>query len=220
MANDKKVVYQTASDVSVVKLVEAAKGGVAGQRKMRNNEGKCWTQTVLWLHGLCPLDSFDDTQEIKAIAEDVRDAFKSNFLIERDSEIGEIDEETEGRNARTGENVKVLDAKGEPKWSSWEETKTPIGYCGDLARVIKAGKVSDLIPKANRVMGRSDILKQCKAPETPLETIMRSLDMADKKFEECSDADKLKALDAITDLFDKLDKASPDASEVELDKAA
>ena len=200
MSKSNKVVFSTVAEVSVEKLIEASKGHSAGQRKMRNNEGRAWSQTLLWLHGLKPLDSFDDTQEVKDIAEDIRDEFKSNFLVERDEAIGELDSESEGRNARTGKMVPILDAKGEPKWSSWEETKLPIAYCTDMARIVKAGIVADVIPSANKVMGRTDALKLAKTPETPLETIKRSVELIENKLKEIADTDAQTAANLIEDI--------------------
>ena len=63
--SDSKVKYTTVGEVSVSKIVESAKGQAQGQRKMRNNEGRCWATTVLWLNEKMPLEDYDADQEVK-----------------------------------------------------------------------------------------------------------------------------------------------------------
>jgi len=108
----------------------------------------------------------------------------------------------------------LLDKDGQPKWSSWEETKLPIAYCGDIARIIKAGIVDEVLPGGNKVMGRTDALQRAKTPESPLETIERSAKLIGDKAKELGSSDietakafVANAMKALAEL-NELDKAA------------
>lgn len=197
MAKAKKLNYVSVAEVSIENLVDASKGTMVGQRKASAQSGKCWAQTTLWLNDHKPLETYDADADVKDIAESIRQTFKDNFLVERTDVYGEITEETEGRNARTGKMIEILDKNGDPKWSSWEETKLPIGYCGDLAQVVKAGLVSELIVSDKKVMARVDILNKAKVPETPLASILRACDLIAKKGPEVPEVSLPDAIGAV-----------------------
>ena len=118
----------------------------------------------------------------------MREAFANAFLTEWDEAVTEghkeeLTPEAVGKNARTGKLMEILDSDGIPKFSSWEETQLSIQYCSNIATVVKAGLIDELIiDKAKgKVLGKSDILAKAKATESPLKTIQRSCEMVENK---------------------------------------
>ena len=174
---EKKAVVIKVREVSVGNMTDAAKGNATGQRKVKSSGNSCWAQTVLWMHGVQDLATYTTGKDVKDIAEAMRVEFKNAFLAEYE----ELPEQ--GRNARTGKIIDVQDGKGEIKWSSWEETKAPISYIGDLALIAKKGLVSELVVGELSVLGRTDILKRCKDAETPMSACERGLKIVTENYE-------------------------------------
>ena len=176
---EKKPTVITVKEATLVAMTQACSGNAQSARRVANTSGKAWGTTVLWLNEKKDLKSFDATKDVKDIAKDLRESFANAFLVEWDDAVTEghkeeLTPESVGKNARTGKLMVILDKDVQPKWSSWEETKLPIAYCGDIARIIKAGIVDEVLPGGNKVMGRTDALQRAKTPESPLETIERS----------------------------------------------
>ena len=189
--------------VGIVGMTGACSGNSSANVKAGRTAGQAWGQTVLWMNSRKALDTFDRNKEVKDIAEDLRKEYKLNFLIDWDDAVTEGDKEEltpelQGKNYRTGKMVPILDSNGEPKWSSWDETKLSIQYLGDIAHVVKAGMTKELIvdEKRKKVVGKNSILKLAKGQEDPLKTIQRSCDMVEKKATAVKDADLASALAA------------------------
>ena len=163
------------SEVSLENMTQSAKSNSVATRKVKKSGATCWAQTALWLNSVSPLEKHD-VGTVEEIAESLRAAFKKAFLEEAD-----IPEE--GKNARNGETMDIIDPKtGEPKWSSWEETRNPISYCGEFAQIIKAGLIDTFIVSEKSCMAKGDIMAMAKVGETPLATIERCLKLIDDKF--------------------------------------
>lgn len=195
MAKASEIVKVKADDINTESMALAAKGNATAGRKSTSTGANCWAITALWLNQQKPLGDYDASKDVKDIAKDIRETFKSAFQEEHDIPEG-------GRNARTGKMMdSLIDAKtGELKWSSWEETKLPIQYCTDIAQVVKAGLVDELLVSETSVRGKSYILKDAKGAEPAMKTIQRSLELIDKKYKELNDKD----LRLASDLIDKL----------------
>ena len=183
----------TVKKVDVVAMTNACVGNANGVRKAANNAGKAWGVSVLWLNAKKDFATFDATKDVSEIAEDVRKVFKDEFIMDwgiavDNGDKEELTSDTLGKNARTGKMMEVLDKNGEIKWSSWEETKLAVSYCGDIAKVIDAGLTSELLVSARSVMGRSEILAKCKVKESAVDTIKRSSEMIENKATELTNA--------------------------------
>ena len=191
---EKKASIIRVSEVSLENMTNAASGNAVGQRKVKKSGATCWAQTALWLNLQNPLESFDRSLDIKDIAENVREAFKEAFIAEAD--IPEV-----GRNARTGKTMDVCDKEGIPKWSSWEETRAPISYCGDIATIIKANLVTDFIVSEKSVMAKADILAMAKVAEPAFETIKRSITLISAKVPAVNSADLITTIELLESLL-------------------
>ncbi len=182
--SDKKAQVIKVKEVSLSTLTELSSSNATAGRKSANTGASAWAQCCLWLNEVSPLSDFDNDKDVKDIASDVRDAFKNGFI------------------ARTGKMMDVVDAKtSQPKWSSWDQTRLAISYCGDIAVVIKNNLVDDLLVSDKSVLAKSDILKR-KAKQPAIETIKASAVMIGKKFPECDEAGRKEAIELINALYE------------------
>lgn len=164
---EKKTVFVKAEDVFTT-MTDGAGNASAFAIKGANASGRAWGATVLYLGAKKDFASYDKTAEVKDIATALRDAYKKDFVADWNKAVAagkkdeELDKTTSGKNARTGESMKVMNGKGEIKWSSWSETRLGINYCGEIAKAIKAGLAEKLIVKADTAASFRSIMDEVK----------------------------------------------------------
>ena len=199
--SEKTPSYTVVRELSIENLTESAKGNSQANIRVKRTGSTCWAQTVLFINEAKPLADFDETQDAKELAEELRDTFKTAFMDEYE---GDYDE---GKNARTGKTMNITDAKGEVKWSSWEMTRLPISYATDLAQVLAKGLLDDLIDTSGKhvkVLDKADAMRACKDAESPMATIEKALALVETKYAEVTDTEQATAMAMVEDLSKRL----------------
>lgn len=199
--SDSKVKTIKVSEISVEAVAKANSRGSRAKRTLSKQTDTCWAQTVLIVNGVLPLAGIDATQDEKVIKDQVRDAFKQAFIDA--VEAGEHEIPEDGYSARDGQKLKggVIDPKtGEPKWSSWDETRNSISACGEIGALVKAGVGDQLVVGEREVLAKNSA-KAAKPKQSPFQTIAASCTLIDGKFKELSPEDALKALALLEKLY-------------------
>ena len=157
------------SSYSIEALAKANSRGSRAKRTIDKSGDTCWAQTVLAVNSQASLKEMDSTLDEKQIKDLVRDAFKKAFL--KAVEDGEYEIPETGVSARDGKAIDVLDAKtGEPKWSTWDETRNSISACGEIGALVKAGIGDQLVISENEVLAKNSA-KAAKPKQSPFQTI-------------------------------------------------
>ena len=142
---------------------------------------------------------FDTDADEDTIKEEVRKVYKKRFMDL--VECGDIEIPENGTNARTGQSMVTIDPKtDEPKWSSWDQTRTSISICGEVGRLIHKGVADALIISENEVLAKGDASKAVP-PEPAIDTITKAVTMIRNKFGELSDKEQAVAITLIENLY-------------------
>lgn len=166
MAKSTGITYIKVAGEDIQGAMKASEKSTDLSNKVEGQDSAVWGQTVHILMTRNTLVSTDNTAEgIKVMGENLK-AIMSKVIFDT-----VVIPET-GKN-RDGQDFKVTDDKGVPKWASWAATRRIWAYIGDIAKVLCNGLSSELYPETGKVCPRCDILKQCKGTESPIEAITR-----------------------------------------------
>jgi hypothetical protein len=162
--------YTVLKAVDFSKALAGSETAVAANEKMRSNQGLSWVHTVAAI--LPAANISGEYPQTKEGIEEFRKTLIPIFETEVANACGGSIPVT-GKN-RKGEVIEIKNTKtGGYKFASWDKTKVTYGYLGDIAKIVVFGLTDLLLPEANKVAGRSDLLKLCKVQSSAIENIRR-----------------------------------------------
>jgi len=149
----KALKYEVIKNRDMASVLNAGNLTSNAESNLSNNQGKLWSNLLGNLEGNIDWDILEQYEDQDKIREALQDHLKKEILKE-------------------GQELQKT-AKGQVAWSTDKKTRPIMKYTSDIAKIVKAGMCSVLLPGDGKVAARCGILKLCTGTETSLEAITR-----------------------------------------------